>query len=506
MVVPAGTNSPVWGWALPNQEVSVTLGEQTVSARADKDGKWKLALKNLVPDNQPLTLTVKSGDKTITCNNVLVGDVWLGSGQSNMEFPVDETLDAKKHLAKADCPTIRLFKICIRGGDEPLDDIQGSNNRQWFICTPENVAKFGATLYYFGREIQDKIKTPVGLVLCAAGGSAIEPFLSREGIESTLELADLYQSIRWRDRRWGDFSNDAAVNVDKIEAWAREVRKARDEKRDPPRFPNFGTGGALQLPRGVTRTFNGCISPITPFAIRGVVWYQGEGNEQEEDSYAFKMKALVNGWRQCWNRPDLPFYYIQLANFTEPDDRPEGVNSHGYGKIRMGQLKALPELPHAGMAVTVDITDGDLHPKNKQEIGQRLSLWALKNEYGLKGLVPSGPLFKAMRIEGRKAIISFDYAETGLMVGEKNDFEPVKEIKDGKLTRFAIAGADRKWYWADTKIKGGEVLVSCKDVPEPVAVRYAFSMNPRGCNLYNKAGLPASPFRTDRWPLPWWGR
>lgn len=503
MVLPGGPVTPVWGWAGAGKEVSVTFGDQTVTTKADGNGKWRVELRDLAPSGQPGKLIVKSEDQTKTRENVIVGDVWLGSGQSNMEFPVRETLRAQQYLAQANCQSIRIFKTAIDWSETASDDVRSATGAGWMVCTPETVAGFGATLYYFGREVHDKTHRPVGLILSAVGGMNIEPFIPREGFEATSELVDIFQSLRNREWRRHAFTRDALYHIDEIDRWVQEARRARDEKREAPRFPSLAGEGEIAPQRRAAMLFNANISPLTPFAIRGVVWYQGEGNEHEEESYAFKMRALVNGWRHCWGRPELPFYFVQLANFTEPDEKPEGVNSHGYARLRMGQLMSLAGLSHVGMAVTVDITDGDLHPKNKQEIGQRLALWALKNEYGMNEIVPCGPLMKNMRIDGIKARIAFDYAESGLMVGEKADLEPAKESPAGELRRFAIAGADRHWYWAEARIDGCEVVVSSPEVAEPVAVRYAFTMNPRGCNLYNKAGLPASPFRTDKWPLKW---
>ena len=362
--------------------------------------------------------------------------------------------------------------------------------------------QFGATLYYFGREIHDKTHLPVGLILSAVGGQRIEPFIPREGFENTSELMDTAFNIAVLQKRKGQYTEAAMDKFDQIAAWVEAARQARAEKKQAPQFPALYAWGDPQPPHRATMLFNPNICPLIPFGIRGVVWYQGEGNEFEQESYAIKMRALVNGWRQCWKRPELPFYFAQIASAGPAgaaDDRPEGWAGIGYQKVRMGQLQSLRAIPHSGMAVSLDIGGGDLHPKNKQDLARRLSLWALKNEYGIKEIVPSGPLFRAMRIEGEKARISFDYAETGLMAGEKTGLLPVREVPDGGLKGFAIAGEDQKWHWAKAVIEGGEVVVSSPDVLRPTAVRYAFTMNPEGCNLYNKAGLPASPFRTDEW-------
>ena len=247
----------------------------------------------------------------------------------------------------------------------------------------------------------------------------------------------------------------------------------------------------------MTGLYNGMIAPLVPFAIRGAIWYQGESNGDEGGSYTHKMRALAEGWRNVWDQGDFPFYYVQLANFQNPGENPEGGD--GWAKIRMAQLKAL-DIKNTGMAVAIELADeknpGDVHPENKKDVGERLALWALAKQYG-KDVTCSGPLYKSMTVRGNKAIIRFDYTGKGLMVGEKTGIEPVKEVKDSTLKRFAISGEDGQWHWADAEIRNDTVVVSSPGVEKPVAVRYAYTMNPDGCNLYNKDGLPASPFTTD---------
>jgi len=238
------------------------------------------------------------------------------------------------------------------------------------------------------------------------------------------------------------------------------------------------------------------VHPLEPFAMRGAIWYQGESNGGEGESYYHKTKALVNGWRELFN-PELAFYWVQLADFRQPNDNPAGGD--GWAKIREAQRKALT-IPHTGMAVITDIGEAnDIHPRNKQDVGWRLAQWALHQTYDRKDLVPSGPLYKCCKVEKDAIRITFDNVGSGLMVGEKTGLEPSKEVSDGQLKRFAIAGADKQWHWAEATIDGDTVVVKCPDVPEPVAVRYAYTMNPAGSNLYNKEGIPASPFRTDDW-------
>jgi sialate O-acetylesterase len=263
----------------------------------------------------------------------------------------------------------------------------------------------------------------------------------------------------------------------------------------PPAMPANPAAG------GWSSIYNAMIHPIVRFPIKGVIWYQGESNGAEGESYFHKMRALVEGWRKVWDQPEMPFYFVQLASYQKPTDAPAGGD--GWAKLREAQRKAL-EIPRTGMVVAIDTVPlavaGDIHPKNKVDLGMRLARWALHRDYGKADLVPSGPLFKGLKVEGDKVRLEFDHVGSGLMVGLKDGTrKPVVEEPTGKLKRFAIAGADKKWVWADAAIDGRTVVVSSPEVKEPVAVRYAFSMNPDGANLFNREGLPASPFRTDDW-------
>lgn len=304
-------------------------------------------------------------------------------------------------------------------------------------------------------------------------------------------------------RSQGEYTGDALGKLDRIEEGVKASRQALEERKQPPLFPPlYGYGYPEPLHRAGL-LYNGRIHPLVPFGLRGFVWYQGEANESEQETYALKMEALVYSWRRAWGDGTLPFYYVQIANWLWADNTPAGNMGYGWPAIRMGQLEALKRITNSGMAVTIDIGEGpDIHPRDKQDVGKRLALWALSNDYGEKGVVVSGPLFKGLRREGSLMRIAFDYAGSGLMIGEKKGLEPVREVRNGKLKRFAIAGRDQVWHWADARIEGKDVLAGNPAVPEPVAVRYAFSMNPEGCNLYNPEGLPASPFRTDDWILP----
>jgi sialate O-acetylesterase len=266
----------------------------------------------------------------------------------------------------------------------------------------------------------------------------------------------------------------------------------------PPALPEFPFGEKMFRPRCVT-LHNGMIAPLVPFALRGALWYQGESNAggaEDARQYVEKKRAMLADWRKWFGDPNLPFYFVQLAAWQRASDDPAGGD--GWALIRDAQRKCLA-LPHTGMAVATDVGDADdIHPKNKSDVGDRLARWALANEYGKK-IESSGPLFRALKIDGNKAVVEFDHVGTGLMIGRKDGWKPVAELKDGKLARFAIAGKDKKWVWADARIDGNTVVCTHPNVPEPAAVRFAFSINPAGANLYNRDGLPASPFRSDDW-------
>jgi len=487
MVLQSGPATPVWGWAPRGRTVTVTVAGQSGAAKADRNGKWRVLLTDLRPTREPVEMTVKA-NSTITFKNVLIGDLWLGSGQSNMDWGVDGCVDAQKEIADANYPQIRLFAVPNEAKGQPRDDLVEG---QWVVCSPDTVRSFSAVLYFFGREIHRKTGMPLGLIRSCVGGTAIELWTPASAFPEFPDPANIAQEVKRRD---ADYRASVSGRLDAIETWVKETRIALKTGKPVPQTPVWPE----PPPDGPAILYNGMIHPLIPYGIRGAIWYQGESNGGEGDTYFQKMQALIGSWRKLWGRGDFPFYFVQLANWLEPNTNPEGGD--GWAKCREAQTKAL-SIPNTGMAVAIDVGEaGDIHPKNKQDVGKRLALWALRDDYGMKDLVVSGPLFKSMRVEGGQARISFDFVGSGLMVGVKKGLDPTQEVKDGQLKGFAISGEDRKWYWANARIEGSEVVVSSPDVPNPVAVRYAFAMNPEGCNLYNREGLPASPFRTDDLP------
>ncbi|MCX6343847.1 MAG: sialate O-acetylesterase [Armatimonadetes bacterium] len=486
MVLQAGVSTPVWGWATPGSKVSVSIDKQTVSGVTDSEGKWKATLKNLKQSATPTTVTIKA-DTTITLQNVLIGDCWLGSGQSNMEMAMADITNARDEIAAANNPAIRLFTVIRNEKGMLADDCEG----KWVVCTPETVNRFSSVLYLFGREISQKTNIPLGLIHSSVGGTRIELWTAPEGFDLIPDFAHYNTSIKATDEA---FSKSLPDKLTALEEWTKSARKAIAENKLIPVSPEWPSRPDAE--GGAARLYNGMIHPLVPFALRGFVWYQGEWNGGEDDIYVERMKALIGGWRKIWGMGDLPFYYVQLARMPEKDHSPWLGN--GLTPTREAQLKSL-SIPNTGMSCIIDLEGSSgWHPGNKQDPSKRLALWALKNEYGMNNLVVSGPLYKSMRFEGNKIIISFDYTGSGLMVGLKNGLEPVKQLL-GTLGSFGIAGEDKKWFPATADIIGKEVIVSSPDVAAPAAVRYGYCNDPDNCNLYNIEGLPASPFRTDNW-------
>lgn len=479
----------VWGWAEPGEQVEVTLAGTSAAAKADEKGRWLVELP-AVHEGENLEIAVV-GKNRIVLKNVIFGDIWLCSGQSNMEWPLS-LCDAAADIQTADFPRMRRIKFHHVTSFKAEDDAPTAT--PWQVCTPQTAGGFTGTGFAFAREVQAKTGVPIGLLDVNWGGTGIEPWTAFEGMALVPELA-----------------GESEARRKAVETWLEKMSKyLADLERWLATAPNdlAGTGTVTPVPTmpahpgaiGWGSIYNAMVHPVVRLPIKGVLWYQGETNGAEGEIYFHKMRALVGGWRKIWNRPDMPFYFVQLASWKKPTDDPAGGD--GWARIREAQRHALT-IPNTGMAVSIDTVPlpvaDDVHPKNKQDIGLRLSRWALRNDYGQAGLVPSGPLFKSLKIDGGKAIVEFDHVGSGLMVGSKQGREPAVEDKDDKLGRFAIAGADKKWAWAEAVIDGNTVVLSSPEVAEPVAARYAFSMNPHGANLYNREGLPASPFRTDDW-------
>jgi len=472
MVLQQGVKVSLWGMADPGERVTVTLKDQEANGVADRDGQWKVRLGPLSPGG-PFTLTIR-GKNTITLHDVLVGEVWVCSGQSNMELPVSAVTNAQDEISRADYPTLRLFTVERSVAEKPQRDLKG----YWVPARPQTVNDFSAVGYFFGRDLLRVLNVPIGMIHSSWGGTPAEAWTSRETLQSDPDFKSildggvkllspypkLFQDYDAQFAQWREAS-------DKAESEGAPVPAAPPVPDDPRRNPNRPSG-----------LFNAMIMPLTNYAIRGVIWYQGESNSGHPIQYRKLFPAMIGDWRRVWNEGDFPFLFVQLANWGIH------VPQLNWPELREAQLMTL-SVPRTGMAVTIDIGDGsDIHPKNKQEVGYRLALAAQAIAYG-QDVIYSGPIYTSMTVEGEKVRLHFKHVYSGLVA--KNWPAPT-------LTGFEIAGADHKFVGAEAKIDGDTVLVHSGAVAHPVAVRYAWAMNP-WCNLYNRMRLPASPFRTDNW-------
>jgi sialate O-acetylesterase len=625
MVLQQGMKVRIWGNANAGEHVAVTFDKKTSNITADAQGRWQVLIGPFKAGG-PYELTVK-GDNVLTIKNVLVGEVWLCSGQSNMEWPLVNTTGGAEAVAQAKNPEIRLFTVEKHTSTSPLTDVEG----HWVVTTPDDAAHFSAVGYFFGRELYEHLKVPIGLINSSWGGTPAEAWTSHEALLSSPELKsilDRYESslnalpetkatyaqalAQWEEKNLyidsgnkGEalgYADPSTSTTDwsqmdlpkQIEAagllidgaiWFRKVVELPAEwsgkdlvlnlppidDQDVTYFngakigsvgretPNsymvprkyvvpgslvragrnviavrvfdsageggFGRGGAMSVgPAGAAESslislrgtwdykvelalepkhpdwgsrpeavgvsnqnnpsvlYNAMIAPLVPFAIRGAIWYQGESNAGRAYQYRTLFPIMIRNWRTAWGQ-EFPFYFVQLANWHASKAQPDESD---WAELREAQTMTLRE-PQTGMAVIIDIGDeNDIHPRNKLDVGRRLAAWALAGTYGQK-VIPSGPLFDKYTIEGDKVRIRFKYG-SGL-----------KTIDGGPVKGFAIAGEDHRFVWADARIDGDTVIVSSPTVPKPVAVRYGWADNPIA-NLYNNAGLPASPFRTDDWP------
>ncbi len=441
MVLQRDAGIRIWGWGDPDERVAVMLGDQKQETRTDRDGRWEVSLHPMKAGG-PFQMRVQ-GKNSIEFSNILIGDVWLCSGQSNMEWPVSRSADPDNEARLANYPEIRLFTVPRTMDAAPADDLSGG---EWLVCAPESVPSFSAVAYYFGRHIHTETGVPVGLLHSSWGGTVAETWISGESIAS----------------------------VD-------DFREIMTEAVSPT--GDRGAGGPNSFP---SLLYNGMINPIASFAIMGVIWYQGESNSGRAHQYREIFPVLIRDWRKQWRQENMPFLFVQLANFMAPANEP---SESGWAELREAQAMALA-LPATGMAVAIDIGEADdIHPLNKQDVGKRLALSALKVAYG-RDIVHSGPVYSSMSIEGD--IIRLDFASVGGGLTAMDRY--------GYLKGFAIAGEDRKFHWAQAFIEGDQVVVYSNRVKNPVAVRYGWANNPDDANLYNAEGLPASPFRTDEWP------
>ncbi|MEP6734154.1 MAG: sialate O-acetylesterase [Chryseolinea sp.] len=610
MVIQRNKPITIWGWADPNESVTVQFKTQSKKSKAGKDGKWKVVLQPETAGG-PFQMTVK-GANVITISDILIGEVWVCSGQSNMEFSVSSTKNADVEIQQANYPDIRQFLVAKSVSSKPEEEVKGGD---WKGCSPATAGEFTAVGYFFARDLYNTLKVPIGLINTSWGGTHSETWTSREAFENNAEFksmissmpvldldalakervasqvnklkslgmnvpaigTDQWKSVDYDDKKWptmslpGVWERKGLESVDGV-VWFRKTISISSADAGKPATVELGpvddsddtyvngslvgsmknkynenrkynipasvlkegknviairvedTGGdggvngedkdmKLTMASGAvvplsgdwtynvekieattsvgpnsypTLLFNAMINPILHAGIAGVIWYQGESNAGRAYQYRTAFPLMIQDWRRHWNQGDVPFYFVQLASFNSAN----GDSEHGstWAELREAQTMTL-SLPHTGMAVTTDIGEAnDIHPRNKQDVGKRLAAVALHDAYA-KDVVFSGPVYQSMKVEGDKVRIVFGSKGSGLMVKDKY----------GYLKGFELAGSDQKFHYAKAWIEGGDVVVSCEGVSTAVAVRYGWADNPEDCNLFNKEGFPASPFRSDTW-------
>ena len=608
MVLQKGIENTIWGWADKNEKISIAMNGKVVKTQADKNGKWAAKLP-IMEYGGPYSMTI-SGKNRVQFTNVMIGEVWICSGQSNMEFKVADAMNAKEEIANANFPKIRLFTVSRNVAQKPVSDLEKG---EWVECSSRSVADFSAVSYFFGRKVHQDLNVAVGLIHSSWGGTVAETWTSSETIkndpdftESLTELqkadfsnykTDLSKRIKivlgdlpnkdnglelnynkvgfddsnwktikspkiWEDQGYRGFNGIAwyrkSIELDKKQSetgivlslgkiddydicWVNGVEVGKTNLYTTDRVYNVpasilkegknvivlkitdegGGGGMYSSAKDVyltsgnrklslagdwkikftkitpeenalnsndypTLLFNGMISPIVPYGIKGAIWYQGEANVLRSKQYQRIFPNMITDWRNHWELGDFPFLWVQLANFTQPVAKPAEST---WAELREAQTMTL-KLSNTGMASAIDIGDANnIHPKNKQEVGRRLALNALKVAYGKDRLI-SGPTFNGMNIKGSNVHVKFDNTGTGLKV----------KSKYGYINGFSLSGADGKFFWAEGALLNNDTIVlHSKEVPVPVAVRYGWADNPDDLNLYNSEGLPANPFRTDKW-------
>jgi sialate O-acetylesterase len=488
MVFQRDKKVPVWGTADPGENVTVEFAGQKKSVKAGADGGWRVNLHSMRASDESRTLTV-TGSATkaaIKCDDVLVGEVWLCSGQSNMDFTLAKTtrhyfagvINETQEVAAANYPNIRMFTGGWRSSDEPQSVVSGN----WLLCTPENVREFSAIGYLFSRDMQKELKVPFGIITESFGASTAEAWTSREALAANPKLKPLLVTF---EANVAAYKTNPPDMTSALKAWEDAAAKARAAGRTAPRRP--GDRNPAHDQHNPTVMFNGMIAPVIPYAIRGVLWYQGEainGGTNGYKLYPLLQSTLIKDWRRRWGEGDFPFYICQLAALKPWPNRPD--TWYNNPDVREAQATVLT-IPNTGMAVAIDIGDPvNIHPKDKQDVADRLARIALAKTYGRK-IEYSGPMYDSMKIEGNAIRIQFTHVSGGLVA------------KGGDLKTFNIAGKDGEFVPATARIDKNTVVVSSPDVAAPAAVRYAWENYPDGCNLYNGEGLPAPPFRTDKW-------
>jgi len=470
MVLQQNSKVNLWGWASPNEKINIQLGWQAspISITANSDGNWKIGVDTPKGSEKTYDIAIDASNK-IVLHNILIGEVWICSGQSNMYFPVGKeegtwktgVVNYEEEIKNANFPNIRIFTVLTKASQKPLDDVTGS----WKECSPTSVKSFSAVGYFFGRNLYQKLNVPIGLIASSWGGTKAEAWTSQKVLEENTDFLPILEN---------DAKNEKLYQ-EKLEAYYSDLKKERIANN------NDLSKTQLKKPKKEENKtsyvlYNAMLHPLINYTMKGVIWYQGESNAEQAYLYRSLFPAMVKNWRSDWNQGDFPFYFVQIAPH-------KGQNPD----IREAQLMASKSIVNSGMVVTTDVGDANnIHPTDKQTVGYRLSLLARAKTYNETNLVYSGPIYNHMKIKKNRAQLFFDYAESGF-------------VKNGDvLKEFEIAGEDKVFYPADAKIDGKTVVVSSEKVKSPVAVRFAWKAIPEP-NLFNKEKLPASPFRTDDW-------
>ena len=508
MVIQRNAMVPVWGTASPGDEIYVTFEQKTKDGKreesksviAGKDGKWMVKVGPYPAGGEPGILTIKGPEtkdaakgerSTLTFKNILVGEVWVCSGQSNMQWEMyRSTLDPETNIKGANFPEIRLFHVPRQSLPTAQGDIVAAPRKavppfvnidaKWVECTPDHIRDFSAVAYFFGRKLYEQYKVPVGLINTSYGGTPAEAWTSREALLAKEELKYYVENLDKSAAAY-DPAKAKAAYEDALTKWKAAAEQAKKDNKPIPKQPTLAgkPGTTANSPSGL---YNAMIAPLVPYAIKGAIWYQGESNAGRAYEYRTLFPTMIEDWRARWKQGDFPFLFVQLAPFWSGDS--EGVT---YAELRDSQLHTAKTLKNTGIAVITDYGDEkDIHPKQKQPVSERLALAAQALAYGDK-VVYSGPVYKSKKVDGNKLFLSFDHLGGGLVA------------KDSKLVGFMIAGDDGKFVDADAIIEGDTVVVTSPMVAKPSDARYGWK-NFMTVNLFNKEGLPASPFRTDDTP------
>lgn len=479
MVLQRDLAAPIWGWAAPGEEVSVEFAGQKKAAVAGADGAWKVKLDPLPASAEGRTLTIR-GKNVLELKDVLVGEVWLCSGQSNMQFDVAQSYEAELVMAAAKYPRIRMISVPQVASQKPLTEFKG----QWEAVSPATVGRFSGVGYFFGRRIHEIIDIPVGLIDNSWGGSAAEAWVRRDVLEAHERYGPMLK--RWDEQvaTW-DPAKAKAAYEQQVRKWEADVEQAKSAGKPLPQKPRMSGSpeGSNHRPANL---YQGVLNPVIGYGIKGAIWYQGESNAGRAYQYRHLFPLMIKNWRDVWGQGDFSFYWVQLADFMAESPEPADC---AWAELREAQTLTMAALPNTGEAVIIDVGEGrDIHPRNKQTVGDRLARWALAKDYGIP-MNHRSPAFKSCAAKGEKLVLTFDHVGAGLYAFD------VQEARG-----FTVAGEDRKFVAAQARITGKDTIEVWSDkVKAPLAARYAWANNPV-CNVYSREGLPATPFRTDDWP------